>query len=502
MKILSAKQIKQADAYTITHEPIASIDLMERASLAFVKWFVQHYPSDKLTIHVICGTGNNGGDGLAVARLLSEKFYKVKVYPFLFSANMTDDFSANFERLKYRTNVQVSNILDVDQVPVFNKEDIVIDAILGSGLNRPVDGLVAEVIENINAQKVTVVSIDIPSGTFADRHTAGLSIHAERTLSFELPKFAFMFPENEKAVGEWSIAPIGLHPQYLKETSSLFHYIEKNFVVQLYRKRKKFSHKGTFGHALLAVGALGKIGAGILAARACLRAGVGLLTIHAPHSANTILQISVPEAMLRLDASENHISQLTNVEPYDVLGIGCGIGQSPNTSDALYIALRKYRRPMVLDADALNLIAKNSNSFLSIPRNSILTPHVKEFERLFGKTSNDFERNELQAEKSQELGVYIILKGAHTCISTPEGKSFYNSTGNPGMATAGSGDVLTGILTGLLAQRYPSFDAAILGVYLHGLAGDLASEELGQESLTASDIIQYLGKAFLSLKKE
>lgn len=495
MKILSAQQIRQLDAYTIEHEPVASIDLMERASLAFTNWLTDKF-DNSYPIHIICGPGNNGGDGLAIARLLDKRFYKIKVWLFYFSKKTTSDFEVNLERLKSKTNIPIHHIDPENDLPIFYKDNLIVDAILGSGLTRPAEGQVAEFIEHLNAQAAIRISIDIPSGLFADKHTAGKSIYAAHTFCFELPKLAFMFPQNESRVEEWTFKSIGLHPNYLTELPTSFHYLNEDFIKHIIKKRPKFSHKGTYGHALLIMGARGKTGAAILATKACLRSGVGLVTLHAPTCLEHILPVSIPEAMFSADQDKTCFTQIPELENYRTIGIGCGLGTDEKTQKALKQLLDNYDQPMVLDADALNIISQNKSWLKRIPKNSILTPHPKEFERLFGKQSNDFERNEVQVSMAQQYNIYIVLKGAHSCIACPNGNVYFNSTGNPGMATAGSGDVLAGMITGLLSQKYTPFEAAILGVYLHGLAGDFAAAAISQEAMIAGDIIDYLGATF------
>lgn len=500
MKILSAEQIRALDAFTIKEEPIASIDLMERASLTFVNWFVEQFPNEDIPVQIFCGIGNNGGDGLAIARLLHQRFYTVAIVWCKISLNTSEDFAVNFKRLPKRKAIPLTAIKTEDELPEIKPNAIIIDAIFGSGLNRPVKGYWAKLIDWINTQANTVVSVDIPSGLFADQHTSSISIKADYTFSFELPKLAFLFPENQDKVGIWISQPIGLHKDFLKEVQSNFHYVDQLLAHSLLKARSKFDHKGTYGHALLLVGSYGKVGAAVLAAKACLRSGAGLVTVHAPSSAYQILQISVPEAMVSIDEDEHYFSSLPNLKPYKAIGVGCGLDKQKITTTALKKLLEQSEQPLVLDADALNILSEHPSWYSKIPEGSILTPHPKEFERLFGKTAHNFERNRLQREQAKKLGIYIILKGAHTCIACPDGNAYFNSTGNPGMATAGSGDVLTGIITGLIAVGYPSFEAALLGVYLHGLAGDIAAYNIGEDSMIASDIIQHLGTAFQQLR--
>ena len=499
MKILSAEQIRQLDAYTINNEPISSIDLMERASQTFVQWFTERFPDEDQPILIFCGIGNNGGDGLAVARLLFHRFYEAEVYRCQISTSVSEDFQTNLDRLPPHRSVPVHVIEKDDSFPEIPENAIIIDAIFGSGLNRQVKGYWAKLLAYLNGHSNLKVAIDIPSGVFADRHSGEVTFQADYTFSFELPKLAFLVPENQDSVGDWTVGSIGLHKAFIKKVATPYHYLDKTLASKMLRLRKRYDHKGTFGHALLIMGGYGKVGAAVLAARACLRSGVGLVSIHAPKCAYEILQISVPEAMISVDRHQFYLSEIPNLTPYRAIGVGCGLDQKKTSREALTALLEKTSSPLVLDADALNIIASTPYLFEKIPKGSILTPHPKEFERLFGKTANDFDRNDLQREKAQELGVVLVLKGANTCIADPEGHCYFNSTGNPGMATGGSGDVLTGIITGLLAQGYIPREAALLGVYLHGLAGDLAAGQLQHESLIASDIVEQLGRAFQKL---
>ncbi len=497
MKILTTDQIRRLDQSTIQHEPIASIDLMERASRTFVHWFVEMFPGREKAVHVFCGPGNNGGDGLAVARLLSQDHFQVKVFLLGISEKLSPDCEANLERLQKARCCSFVKLEKGDPVPQMQVGDILIDAVFGSGLSRPLEGHWAGFIENLNRQPVTKVAIDIPSGMFADAPTNGVSIHADHTFSFEMPKLGFVFPENFKRVGAWSFGSIGLDASFIEKEETPFYFTTSATVKKLLRKRKKFDHKGSYGHVLLVAGSYGKMGAAVLAAKAVLRSGAGLLTVHVPKCGYAILQSTVSEAMVSTSADEQFITTLDlDFTKYSAVGAGCGMSVNVLTNNALEGLLGSVGKPMVLDADALNLVAADPQLFKKIPKGSILTPHLKEFERLFGKTSDSFERNALQREKAQELGVYIVLKGANSAVACPDGTCHFNSTGNPGMATAGSGDVLTGIITGLLAQSYNPFEAAIIGVYLHGLAGDLAAAEMGMEALMAGDITDCLGRAF------
>jgi hydroxyethylthiazole kinase-like uncharacterized protein yjeF len=501
MKIFSTTQIREWDNFTIQQEPISSIDLMERASRTFVDWFMERFPNTLKPISIFCGQGNNGGDGLAIARILQEYFYQVEIYICKIGNSSSPDFSENLKRLPSFQNIKIHQIEKNDDFPKVANQGILIDAIFGSGLNRSVEGYWGKFLTHLNQQNQTIVSVDIPSGVFADQPTEGISIHANFTFSFQAPKLAFLFPENENRVGEWDFKSINLHPDFLEKIATDFYFLERNYVQEFLKTRKKYAHKGTFGHALIIAGSYGKIGTAILATKAALRTGAGLVSIHAPKCAYEILQISTPEAMVSIDEQELYFSQIHDLEKYQAIGIGPGLGTELITEEALKVFLEKVNSPIVIDADALNLIAKNKTWLALIPANSILTPHPKEFERLFGKTKNNFERNDLQRFFSEKYNIYIVLKGAHTCISTPEGKCYFNSTGNPGMATGGSGDVLAGILTSLLSQGCNSLETSILGVFLHGLAGDVAlGKTTSLESLIASDLIENIGRAFNELR--
>lgn len=494
MKIFNAAQIREWDQYTITHDPISSIDLMEKAAKACVRWINQYFPEDPLTI--FCGKGNNGGDGLAIARLLSKR--DIIVYILESGQKGTNDFQENLSRLEKVPNVEIHLIQTEENINELNIDGLVIDALFGSGLNRPLEGMAALLIEKINQSGNLIVSIDLPGGMFADQSSLNHpQIKADHTLSFQTYKKAFLVAENATHFGEVHILEIGLHYEYYDHTRTLEEQTDDDIIYNIFKPRNNFGHKGTFGHALLIAGSYGKIGAAVLAAEACLRSGTGLVTCHLPACGYTIMQTSLPEVMVSVDVN-NAINTTIETDPsiYKSIGIGPGLGTASETRALLKEVLTQYKLPAVLDADALNSVAKQPELLSLIPAGSILTPHPKEFQRLFGDTSNEFERIDLASQKAKELDLIIILKGHHTLIALPDGRRYFNSTGNAGMATGGSGDVLTGILTGLLAQGYKAADAAILGVYLHGLAGDLAAEELSMEAMIAGDIIKFLGKAY------
>ncbi len=499
MKILLSSQIKEADNYTIGHEPISSLDLMERASQAFTKWFVGKFDSSNRIV-VFAGPGNNGGDALAVARMLMEKGYQVQVNILRSGTTGSPDFRANLERIG--NNNVINEVSHKDQLPEIRSTDIVIDGLFGSGLSRPVEGIFSLAIQHINNIKPTIVAIDIASGLFSDIRSEGENIiKADYTISFQVPKLAFFMRQNFPFVGEWHVVDIGLNARYIDGLHSNYFTIEKNLVVTFLPRRKKFSHKGNFGRTILIAGSRGKLGAAILSSRACLRGGVGLLTVHIPEYGYQIMQMSVPEAMVTIDPSVGCFSELPDIDQFDSLGIGPGLGTNDKTIHAFEELLNKIDYPIVIDADGLNILSMHKELIKKVPKNSILTPHPKEFERLAGATNDDFERLEVQRQFAIQHQLYIIVKGAHSSVATPEGKIYFNTTGNPGMATAGSGDVLTGIVTALLAQTKDPYKASIAAVYLHGMAGDLAVEEKGEVALIASDIIEFLPKAFQKIKE-
>ncbi|MBL7745649.1 MAG: NAD(P)H-hydrate dehydratase [Chitinophagaceae bacterium] len=502
MKILNAEDIRLWDQYTIQHEPISSIDLMERAAGKCVDWLEGHTYGD---IHytIFCGKGNNGGDGLAIARMLAKKNYPVTVAILEFGHQGTEDFQTNLARLHQADGTDIRFIQSKENFHPLENNEVIIDALFGSGLNRKLEGVTAELVEYINNSGCRIISIDIPSGMFVDRSSKGNSIiRADHTLSFQCLKPAFLVAENAEFTGELHILDIGLHEEFYQHASGTYEWIDAETVSSIHKPRQRFANKGNFGHGLLIAGSYGKMGAAVLSARACMRSGIGLLTCHIPRNGYDILQSTVPEAMVKADVSIASITKIeTDLTQYEAIGIGPGIGMAAETKMMIREVLDTYRHPVVLDADALNIIASQKDLLQLIPAGSILTPHPKEFERLFGETADDFARIQLALQKARELKLIIVLKGHHTLIATTDGKGFFNSTGNAGMATGGSGDVLTGLLTGLLAQGYSSVEAAILGVYLHGLAGDIAAEKLSQEAMVAGDIIENLAGAFLSIRK-
>ena len=501
MKIFTVEKIREADNYTIENEPILSIDLMERASAQLRIWVKDHVNTKK-HIHIFVGLGNNGGDGLALARMLHEDGYKVTVSIIRYSENCSDDHNSNYQRLLPLSDIKVKDLTELSNIEDISQDDVIVDAIFGSGLTKPVIGFIADIIRKINYSDAITISVDIPSGLFADSSSIsekGDIIRADYTLSFQFPKLAFLLPENEIYVGNWQVLDIGLSQEFISLEKAKYNYLTPVDIVPTIKGRSKYSHKGTYGHALIIAGSYGKMGAAVLASKACLRSGVGLLTTHVPKSGINILQTSTPETILSIDRYENYFSEVPDLTMYNAIGIGPGLGKEHQSQMAMKLLIQNSNCPIIFDADALNILAENPTWLAFLPKGSILTPHPKEFQRLVGGCSDDFEKLEKQRNLAQKHGIYIVLKGANTSVCFPDGQIFFNSTGNPGMATAGSGDVLTGIITGLLASGYSSGIASILGVYIHGLAGDIAAREFGSEALIAGDIIRNLGEAFKEL---
>lgn len=501
MKVLNATQLKAADAYTIAHEPVAAIDLMERAAQQCAAWLL-HRPVSGKRISIFCGKGGNGGDGLAIARLLIENGIDTSVYIMETGKPGTPEFETNLERL-HTVAVSLQSIQSEDQFPQLFQNTILIDALYGFGLDRPLEGLSAALVQHLNLSGAEIISIDLPSGLFADGSSVGNPVvQATHTLTFECYKLALLVAENAPFIGNVHLLPIQLHPHFLESLHTDFEIIDESLIKRIFRRRNRFAHKGTFGHALIMGGSFGKTGAVVLATTACLHSGAGLVTAYVPHCGYTILQTTAPEAMTITDHNETILTQPpSELDRFTAIGIGPGMGTEDETGKVLHFIIKRCKKPLVLDADALNLLSGEPQLLSQLFQNTILSPHPKEFERLFGWCANDFERIRLARQKAIEWQVVLILKGHHTLIALPDGKSYFNSTGNAGMAKGGSGDVLTGILTALLAQGYPAADAAILGVYIHGLAGDFAAQALSQEAMTAGDLVKHLAPVFLKLNQ-
>ena len=503
MNKLPRSSIKKLDAYTIQHEPIQSIQLMERAATALTEAICSRWDTETPVV-VFAGPGNNGGDALAVARMLAEKGYKIEVFLFNTKGELSPDCQENKELLEIMDEIKFHEITSQFAPPTLTVDHLVIDGLFGSGLNKPLSGGYAAVVKYINASSATVVAIDIPSGLMGEENTFNVKtniIRADVTLSLQLPKLSFLFAENAEFIGEWDLLDINLSQEGIEELDTNYEMLEAEDIRSLIKPRNKFAHKGSFGHALLIAGSRGMAGASVLAARACLRSGVGLLTVHAPICNNDILQTAIPEAIVEQDVSEICFAVPTDADDYQAIGIGPGLGRSEETEAALLEQLSRCQTPLVVEAAALNILANHRHALNNLPKGSILTPHPKELERLVGKCQDSYERLTKAIELAHTAKVHIVLKGANSAIITPNGKCFFNPTGNPGMATAGSGDVLTGIILALLAQGYAADEAAKIGTFVHGLAGDFARKKTGVISLMAGDIINNLPTAWRAVSE-
>lgn len=499
MKILSTSQIYKADQTTVVNQGITSNELMERASGKCVDWILRMGISRSKKVHVFCGIGNNGGDGLVISRLLLGKGFDLATYIVNFSRKRSKDFQINLGRLVESGHVPIE-IDEMNSFPDIAPGELIIDAIFGIGLTRSPEGIAAGVIKKINQSGVKVLAIDFPSGLFAESPVdpASSIIKADFTLTFQNPKLAFFMPDNQDYISEWVILDIGLDQNLINSFTSDFTLIDAAMIKGLIKRRKRFSHKGSYGHSLLMGGSFGKIGAVILASRAALKTGSGLVSAFIPKCGYTAMQSSNPEVMVEVD-DENYIQYFNYKTKPNAIGIGMGLGLHLKTKQGFVAFLKKCKLPLVIDADGLNIISEHGELSDLIKEDSILTPHPKEFERLVGSWANDYEKLEKQLKFSEDHKCLIVLKGAYTSISY-RGSIFFNETGNPGLATAGSGDVLTGIITGLKAQGYGSLEAALIGVYIHGRSADLGIEnDESMESFIASDCIANLGKVFKEL---
>jgi NAD(P)H-hydrate epimerase len=500
MKLLYTKEIQQWDQFTIKNEPITSLELMERAAGVCSQWIMRHYTT-QVPIKIFCGTGNNGGDGLVIAQHLDKARYEVEVF-IVEGKKRSADFKYNLKEWELQ-RVQKVQILKGNDFPEIHPNELIIDALYGIGLNGRLEGVAAQLINYLNNTLAQVISIDVPSGLNCDvleQPEGAAIICAATTLTFQVPKYAFLFPENGNFTGFVNVLPIGLHPEFKTEGIPQTYYTDLSAAQLLYRPRKKFSHKGNFGHALLIAGSKGKMGAALLASRACLRSGAGLLTTHIPCKTSSLVHQVIPEAMVDEEESADCFATWyeNNLGAYSTIGAGPGLGNKAVTKKALLNLLQTATQPLVLDADALNLIAEawNDGVVFKLPAGAILTPHLKEFERLAGSYSGSEERLKLLQKFAYTHQVVVVLKGANTCIADTEGNVYFNATGNPSLAKGGSGDVLCGSIVGLLASGYTPLHAAIMGVFVHGLAADLCIRQMGMETVLASDIIDTLPKAF------
>jgi len=503
MKIFSKEQIYEGDTLTAKLQNITSTDLMERAGIQIFNWMHMRMQGAQVPIHVFCGIGNNGGDGLVLARHLTTHGYNVITYIVNYSDKRSKDFLLNYDRIKSTSKDWPKILTCKAEFPEIYKDDIIVDAVFGIGLNRtPVDW-VQELFQHFRSTKAFTLAIDVPSGLYTDRavdHEDAV-VHANYTLSFQTPKLVFFLPETAKYTVQWELIDIGIDRSYLQNTETSAELISKFEVLPLYQPRDKFSHKGDFGHAMLLGGSYGKIGAVSLASKAALVAGAGLVTAYIPKCGYHSLQTALPEAMVITDNAEEYITDITfKIDP-SVIGLGIGLGTETVTAKAFDAFLKTNKTPLVIDADGINILAKKKSLLKLLPEQTILTPHPKELERLVGKWSNDFEKLDKVKTLSKTHNIIVLIKGANS-IAVYKDKLYVNTTGNPGLATAGTGDVLTGIITGLIAQGYSPLDATIFGTYLHGKSADISVEDFGYQSLIASHIIETLGEAYIDLFKQ
>jgi ADP-dependent NAD(P)H-hydrate dehydratase / NAD(P)H-hydrate epimerase len=495
MNIYSSKQLHEWDQYTIQFEPISSIDLMERAAQMCSQW-IQIQLDTTLPFLFFCGPGNNGGDGLAIARQLALRGMNVKVC-LLTRENLSKECSINLHKWESIHGPAVNvddDLLSAD----LNSPVIIVDALFGSGQNRTLEGLPARSVNWINQQKQTVISIDLPSGVSADQSVIPPAVRATHTLTFQAPKLSCYLADTAIYWGQITVLDIGLSSYFSSVTRARYETIDPLIIKNLIHLRSAFAHKGDYGHAAILAGSYGMIGAAVLASRGCLRSGAGKVTVHSPRCGYNILQSSVPEAMVRSDLHTDFLTDagFLETQKYQAIGIGPGIGKAIETEHFLESVIYNTHCPMVIDADGLNILARRADLLQRLPEETILTPHPGEFERLFGTCVNDSAMWEMALNKAEKHKIIVVLKGHHTLVATPGAHAWINTTGNAGMATGGTGDVLTGVITGLLAQGYPQVTAAVMGVYLHGLAGDIAQAEMGEYGMIAGDVAERLPHAF------
>lgn len=503
MKIFSKEQHYQCDSITAKKQGISSFDLMERAGIEIFNWLHLRLQGAQMPIHVFCGIGNNGGDGLVLARHLLQHGYNVITYVVNCSDKRSKEFLINYDRIKDVTKDWPKLLKCQEEFPEIGVEDIIVDAVFGIGLNRPAQDWVQDLFKHFKTSKAFTLSIDVPSGLYLDKVPEDENgvVWANYTLSFMTAKLVFFLPETAKYTVQWEILDIGIDQEYYITTQTDVELIGKQEVIQMYRPREKFAHKGIFGHSLIIGGSYGKMGSVVLSSRAVLSSGAGLVTAFIPKCGYNVLQTAFPEAMVITDEDEKMITNIQfTIEP-TVIGLGMGIGTESKTIEAFKVFLKNNDKPLVIDADGNNILSKNKALLKLLKTPTVLTPHPKELERLIGTWKDDFDKLDKTKAFAKKHKMVLVIKGAHTIIVFEE-KIYINSTGNPGLATAGSGDVLTGIITGLISQGYSSLAAAIFGVYLHGKSADIAIEDFGYESLIASYIIQYLGVAYLDLFKK
>jgi NAD(P)H-hydrate epimerase len=525
MKVLTAAQMREADLLTTERFGVPSLQLMENAGRRVVEVLEQSFPGlASRRIAVLCGKGNNGGDGFVVARLLRQKGCPVSVLLFADPESVAGDAAANLKRWSEaagapRTIRSVAE-WEAARVEVAGAE-VILDALLGTGLSGPVEGLLAAVIEDVNRMRprARVVAVDIPSGLPSDCGTsAGPVIEADCTVTFTAPKLGQVLAPNAEKVGRLFVRGIGTLPELLESDANLkIHLLEPGEFRGLPLERRRGAHKGDFGHCLIVAGSRGKTGAAVLAAWGALRVGAGLVTVATPENVLPIVAAPLPEMMTEplpgTDADSISLRALDYgrfaavAAGKDAVAIGPGLSQHQETQQFVRAVVAQTALPIVLDADGLNAFAGRADGLREHKARSLaLTPHPGEMARLLGCSAADVQarRLELAQECAARWNGHIVLKGYRTIVAAPDGRAFISPTGNPGMATGGTGDVLTGMLAGLTAQFGVEDWARVLGlgVYLHGLAGDLAAAEVGEAPLLASDLVRALPRAFAEVLAE
>lgn len=502
MKCFSTRQIRQLDTITCEKQGISSLELMERAGCALSRRILEIVPKTTPVI-VVAGPGNNGGDGLVIARQLHLQGYRVKVALCNFGKPLSDDARHQYEQTMRIPGLDLFEPSSPDELESRAENGYMIDALFGSGLNRPLTGLYAETVEWMNRQQATRIAIDLPSGLFGEDNggrAEPVIVRASITLGLQFPRLACFMLENEPFIGCWELVDIGVDKETMENLTTSWSLTLPEEAAHLLKTRSRFAHKGQFGRTLLIAGSPGMTGACVLAGRGALKSGTGLLTLKVPDACLNIVQTALPEAMA-ITYTHHCWNDTDESDAWSAIAAGPGLGISESTTESLERLMKAHPPRLVLDADALNALARRPALLERLSANTILTPHPGEFDRLTKPHRTGFERLQTAVEFAQKHNVYVILKGAYSACITPQGLCRFNLTGNPGMATGGSGDVLTGIIVSLLSQGYSHEDACVLGTCLHGLSGDLALENESQESLTANDIATNLGKAFRYLKK-
>lgn len=502
MKIVSSQSLRDIDRQTCEAQGVTGLELVERAATAVSCEIISRFlPGQRIV--VMAGPGNNGADALATARMLVEQGYKhVEIFLFNIKGRLSADCDAERQQLIGLDGVDFTEITQEFRPPYLGSDDVVLDGLFGSGLRDPLSGGFVSVARYINDSGAYVVSIDVPSGMFGEWNenvNRRDMVHADLTLAFQTPRLAFFFEENREVVGEWKLLDIELDEQAIRQTPCDFYFVEAQTVRPRLRPRMLFSGKRDYGSALIMAGSLGMMGAAIMCSRAALQSGAGLVTVHSARCGMQILQGAVPEAMFEPDKREAYISDMDVHHEHQVVAVGPGIRTHDETLNAFENLLHRVKCPLVVDADAINCISKRPELLDMLPPMTVLTPHIGEFDRLFGEHGSSEERLRKAMEMAKRYNIILVIKGHYTTTVRPDGRVYINSTGNPGMATPGSGDVLTGVIAAFIAQGYRPELAATIGVYVHGLAGDLAAEQTGEYGLLASDISAKVGMAIKQL---